>query len=450
VSALLASGCDYVFRLDEVPDRPKPDAPSPIVPRWTQVAAGYGHTCAIDDIASLWCWGRNHEGAVGAGMSAPQIDVPIRISSEAWNVVSTSYRTMCGIKMDGSLWCWGWNYSGLVGDGSRDNRALPVQIDAGPWRRVATATDHTCGVKDDGSLWCWGANDVGQLGDASTTARTIPTQIATTKRWVDVSTGTGTSCAIDDGAKLWCWGNNASGQFGTGNSSGSTTPIQVGSTAWARIGVGYQFTCGITLTGLLQCAGSNQYGQLGDGGTATRATHGQTSLFGRMDFVDLAVGSSTSCARTQDGQVLCWGLNDKHLAGVATGDAIKTPTELVRGLPWAQVAMGADHMCAVGSDNTLWCVGANGYSQLADGGTSSRTPVRVPGSWRAVQTGLRGPDGCGVVLRQQLELSARHRQPLLAPVVHRACLDGRQRARRGCVLRMRELERRAPLLGCQL
>ncbi|WP_438031177.1 hypothetical protein [Sorangium sp. So ce233] len=32
----------------------------------------------------------------------------------------------CALRDDGSTWCWGWNPYGQVGDGTRENRLVAV------------------------------------------------------------------------------------------------------------------------------------------------------------------------------------------------------------------------------------------------------------------------------------------------------------------------------------
>ncbi|MBI4943854.1 MAG: hypothetical protein HY830_24185 [Actinobacteria bacterium] len=55
---------------------------------------------------------------------------------------------------------------------------------------------------------------------------------------------------------------------------------------------------------------------------------------------------------------------------------------------WAQVSAGDAHTCAVGTDRSLWCWGANDHGQLGIGTqVDSAVPVRVNGSWRSVSAG---------------------------------------------------------------
>jgi len=71
----------------------------------------------------------------------------------------------CALLEDGSVWCWGANDRGQLGDGTTEDALVPVraQLDT---RAVDLSTGGatTCAADEEGVAWCWGANDHGQLG----------------------------------------------------------------------------------------------------------------------------------------------------------------------------------------------------------------------------------------------------------------------------------------------
>lgn len=100
---------------------------------------------------------------------------------------------------------------------------------------------------------------------------------------------------------------------------------------------------------------------------------------------DIATGpdGDSSCATTSGGKVVCWGMNLRgQLGSGSTGPwARETPVEVV-GLPAParDVAVGLAHACALLTDGSVRCWGANGSGQLGDGTTTDRlTPVRATG-----------------------------------------------------------------------
>jgi hypothetical protein len=186
-----------------------------------KVGAGWGHTCAIKQDGSLWCWGRNDYGQLGDGTNTDKT-TPVQITSEVSSVALGGDHT-CAVKTDGSLWCWGNNDFGQLGDGTNTSRTTPVQITSGV-SSVALGLHHTCAVKTDGSLWCWGVNWYGQLGDGTNTDKTTPVQI--TSGVSSVALGRGHTCAVKTDGSLWCWGVNASGQLGDGG-GWKNTPVYI-------------------------------------------------------------------------------------------------------------------------------------------------------------------------------------------------------------------------------
>ena len=63
---------------------------------FSQVTAGYWHTCGVGTDGTLACWGRNANG---------QATPPAGTFSQ----VSAAYGYSCGVRTDGTLACWGWN-----------------------------------------------------------------------------------------------------------------------------------------------------------------------------------------------------------------------------------------------------------------------------------------------------------------------------------------------------
>ena len=88
----------------------------------------------------------------------------------AATAIAAGYDHTCAIIQDATLRCWGSNTAGQLGDGTtvepvlaRDRRRITAVV------AVTGGSVHTCAETDDGALFCWGSNDSGELGDGTTT-----------------------------------------------------------------------------------------------------------------------------------------------------------------------------------------------------------------------------------------------------------------------------------------
>lgn len=203
-----------------------PGSPSPRPLRvgtgedWIRVSAGQGHVCGIRAPGTLWCWGRNPDGQLGLGAGTPiQIRTPTRVGAASdWVDVDVGQDTSCGLRSDGSIWCWGVNAFGQVGASPSGPVYAPrrVGLDA-DWAEVRTDTFSTCARKTNGSLWCWGRNVEGQLGLGDIVDRATPTRVGTGTDWVQVDVGRFHACARRGDGTVLCTGENDAGQLGVGD-----------------------------------------------------------------------------------------------------------------------------------------------------------------------------------------------------------------------------------------
>ena len=148
---------------------------------WASVSAGDDHSMALRTDGSLYSWGRNYGGALGFGN--PHVDQNVYYPSFVMDNVSSvsagSYYTMA-VRTDRSLWGWGDNYDGCIGAPDRGNLTPVyvtdnvVAVSAG---KYSGSGSHTMLIKSDGSLWGMGRNGTGELGDGTTVGRNTPTLI---------------------------------------------------------------------------------------------------------------------------------------------------------------------------------------------------------------------------------------------------------------------------------
>jgi len=275
----------------------------------TAIAAGSAHSCAIDQTAAVWCWGREANGRLGRSGAASNPAIPLVITSSVqFARVAAGGAHTCGLGTSGSAICWGAGSSGQLGDGVGMDRTTPAEI-AGDtrWLVISTGAVHTCAVATDQSAWCWGGNSSSQVGDNTTTDELFPTSIAAGQTFTTIAAGGSHSCAVAVGGAARCWGANSRGQTGTGlpDSLVAVPTAVAGSLGFRTISAGGQHSCGITTDSLAYCWGANTSGQLGDSSQIDRPTPVQ--VWGGLHFTEVHAGAAFTCGLT-DGLVLyCWG-----------------------------------------------------------------------------------------------------------------------------------------------
>ena len=203
-----------------------------------------------------------------------------------------------------------------------------------------------------------------------------------------LSVGDFHACAIVGDGSTRCWGSNSRGQLTvSGGSPGATTAVAIdGYDGAVEVAAGGLSTCGRSSNGTVRCWGANGSGQLGDGTTTDRTrpvfvrNTDNTPLTG---VVRLAAGFNHACALLSAGTVRCWGLNFAGQLGDGTTTSRSRPV-FVRNTDntplsgVTQIVAGAISTCARLTTGQVRCWGDNSAGQLGDGTTTNRSrPVFV-------------------------------------------------------------------------
>ncbi|MCA1684128.1 MAG: hypothetical protein LC708_03260, partial [Actinobacteria bacterium] len=312
------------------------------------VAAGGYHSLALKNDGTVWAWGENFCGELGNGktytnngsVSSKDLSPPAAVKVlglDNTQVVAVAAGRGHSLALDstGAVWAWGDNRWGQLGnDGTKDQpssysttcrmpdddpnastfsgraQILPTRVPlTAPVVAIAAGSDHSLALTSDGTVWSWGNNCSGQLGsstDTVTASRSVPAPVlglptaplgdpvngVAPDPVVALAAGgeavSGHSLALTASGRVWAWG--LADVLGTGNGSGVDAPCD---------------NQAFKTTNPDAAARAAQQGRL----TPALVLHAATSV-PLSDVVALDAGVSHTLAIAGDGNVFAWGRND--------------------------------------------------------------------------------------------------------------------------------------------
>jgi len=238
----------------------------------------------------------------------------------------------------------------------------------------------SCALTSTGAMKCWGSNAYGQIGTLASNQQKTPVDVpGFTNNISAIAVGDSRMCALTTSGEVKCIGNGVADSNNPGISSGAIS-----------ISSGYANSCALMSYGGVKCWGDNWTGQLGSGTWVNTApavhVKGLTS-----GVTAITSGIMHSCALLSNGSVKCWGANNYGQLGDGTNSNRNEPAQ-VSGLTSGVVSIsgGYEHTCAVLTNGEAKCWGRNGYGELGDGTTTNRS---VPTSVVSLGTTIRSISG---------------------------------------------------------
>ncbi len=344
---------------------------------FTQIAAGYHHTCAIAVGGDTYCWGYNEFGQLGSSMPMQTCvsgmfacsPTPVRVDgSEKFTSLAASIRHTCGLTAAGDAYCWGFGLGGQLGDGARSNSVAPVAVAGGlkfTALAASIASGSTCGLTAAGDAWCWGINVKGELGNGTQTAlNATPAPLVTALKFTSISFGQYHACAVDTARNAVCWGDNWFGQLGVGSAGGrggymgSVAPVAVqGGLKLDQIVAAGMHTCALASDGAAHCWGVGNL--LGIPPTGAYEALPLPVAPAGSGWAALSRGFGQTCALTAGGDLYCWG----HRVALPNVTA-ETPVRIGSNQAFVAFSAGGTHICAIGADGFAYCFGTNSWGQI--------------------------------------------------------------------------------------
>jgi alpha-tubulin suppressor-like RCC1 family protein len=410
--------------------------------RWTSVAIGIEHTCAIGD-GGVYCFGTDERGVLGSfdqRRELPADPLPVPAPDVLHLVAGESFS--CAITGAGHVTCWGSNSDGELGNGEIATQRAPVKI-ATQVQNITTGLHHTCFSDSNRDIICWGDNRYGQVMPGGPALIEAPRMIG--QKGYLIAAGDRHTCVVDgvSNAFIHCWGDNAALQLGNATGMVRVADVSPNAIEWYGLAAGARATCGVDDAHELFCFGevpgsvpgrpptqaSGSYTTMyrNDGLTRSLAVadhavlaqssvdntsvafgiepemscgaHGDLSLPTTLpptqatDNVDLALaaGGAHGCImnRPQQGSGLlsvlaCWGNNSHGQTAVPKADCTTyhtvapPPQKAWRTDTSPTVATGGSHTCAITADQELYCWGLAERGVLANLTGESETPRLIP------------------------------------------------------------------------
>ena len=360
------------------------DAPSVMAAEVASVSAGYNHACAVTRAGAAMCWGHNANGELGND-STTDSPVPVGVMGLSSGVIAIAAGSghTCALDDAGAVKCWGWNTFGQLGNGAIDDSHVPVGVVglSSGVIAIAAGNGYTCAVTAGGAVKCWGVN-VRPGGDVPVDVPGLSPGVVAVS--LGAATGDEQACVVTSAGAAQCWGSDVEGQLGNGALTNGQVPAPVGvmglSSGVRSISAGDSYTCSVTIAGTVECWGAN-VGLFT--GPQDRGSDVPLDVAGFSSGVEAlsAGGGGAACVVTTAGAAQCWGENGVGQLGDNSTTSSLVPVDVV-GLSSGVLAIsaGSNYACAATVAGALECWGGNEEGQLGNGSTiPSLVPVDVVG-----------------------------------------------------------------------
>lgn len=320
----------------------------------TSLACGTNFACALrgNDIS---CW-----GTMGSNGALPVAE-PFELMEAVSELYAGSHHACARI---GSEYrCWGENsfsfasyptitrlFDGRLGNEIVETTTPIVSPDFAGAARIEVGSLFTCSL-ECGGVYCQGVSQGAVCGNVPVPGVEVAVPVANRvfdRTPTDIHTGLFHACVLSDDV-VSCFGGNGNEALGRNDdtllcqTTGSdrcrpnATPIALPAGLTRRfvaLAHGIAATsCALDETGLVYCWGQNDVGQAGVDDVShnwTRLTAPvRLEIGGDLRAAEVAVGASSTCARTTSGQVLCWGDNTAGQLGLGTEDSVRRTSAVV-------------------------------------------------------------------------------------------------------------------------
>jgi alpha-tubulin suppressor-like RCC1 family protein len=220
--------------------------PAPVVMpsgvHFTALSAGQTHTCALGSDDRAYCWGADAHGQLGNGAAVTgeqHAPSPVVMPTDVrFTAIAAGWTHSCAVTEGEQGYCWGFDGNGELGNGTvvtaTQHAPTPVAMPTGVrFDGIGAGMSYTCARDTAGAAYCWGWNSLSQLGigAGSSGDRHVPTAVVMPvgATFAGLAVGGHHACGTGSGP-LFCWGYNVSRQVGNGMATNRPAPTVVAAT----------------------------------------------------------------------------------------------------------------------------------------------------------------------------------------------------------------------------
>ena len=318
--------------------------------------AGSNHTLALTSQGRVFAFGLNSSGQLGDATFTNRLAFEEVIftdlqSEETIVKIQAGGETSFALTSQARLFGWGYNGNGFVGNGSQaEYVTTPSLIPLTALNQDEKVLDirasdaHALIVTDYGQVYGWGTNVSNQLTNSAGMQKRSPFLITIPELPPDeditlAEPGNGFTLVVTTEGRMFGWGLNYTGQLGFFSEMNAISPVLVPFNGLLdqekiiNIEAGSDFAIALTSLGRVFSWGTNWLGQLATEASVFRRYIPDLITFSDLDQQDsiqsIHVGNSFAFARSVNGRLFAWGLNDKGQLGDGTTTTKFNPVKVL-------------------------------------------------------------------------------------------------------------------------
>ena len=233
------------------------------------------------------------------------------------------------LKQNGTVWSYGSNINGELGAGDNEDKNKPTKIEnLTNIKKISVGYSHSLALSKTGEVYAWGFGEKGQLGDGNASNSNDPVKVDGLSNIKEIACYKNMSMAISNDGTIYAWGEGFSSlpmkiifAEKAAHISGKliltqngkvydvtkiNTPIE-GLTNIARISCGEAHILALNPDGTVYSHGTNTYGECG---TATTGAINAKEV--ECDIYNISAGNQISILKDNNGKVYVLGNNSSR------------------------------------------------------------------------------------------------------------------------------------------